>query len=92
MNLQTVTTTDIQRNFRSILDSLDEPVVVIRDSRPEAVVISYEDYKEYVAQKRQMMADKVRRALAPIHAQTEKMPKKEFDSLVKEALHEAGRD
>ena len=92
MNFQIVTTTQVQRGFRKILDSLDEPVVVMRDSKPGAVVMPYADYMEYVAQRRLMMADKVRRALAPVHEQTEKMPKKEFDALVKEALHEAGRD
>lgn len=92
MNLQTVTTTQIQRGFSKILDSLDEPVVVMRDSKPDAVVMPYDDYMDYVTQRRRMLADKVRQALTPVHAQTEKMPKKEFDALVTEALHAAGRD
>lgn len=92
MDLQTVTTTQVQRGFGQILDNLDEPVLVMRDSQPEAVVMTYEDYKDFEVQKRRMMADKVRQALAPVHAQTEKMPKREFDALVKEALHAAGRD
>ena len=90
--MQTVTTTDIQRNFPKILNKLEDPVAVMRDSRPEAVVMTYEDYLDFVALKRRMMADKVRAALAPIHSQTEKIPEKEFDVLVEEALHAAGRN
>ena len=92
MDLQTVSSTYAQRNFSKLLNELDRPVTVLRDSEPEAVVVPYEDYRGYLRYRRKMMEDKVRRALAPVHAQTEKMPDKELDILVKEALHAAGRD
>lgn len=54
MNLQFVRTTDIQRNFKSILKQLhasDEPIVVLRDSVPQAVMLPYAEYKELASLK-----------------------------------------
>ena len=48
MNLQFVRTTDIQRNFKSVLAKLhasNEPVVVLRDSVPEAVMLPYGEFQ-----------------------------------------------
>jgi prevent-host-death family protein len=39
--------TDLQRRFRSVLDEVVQqgtPYVLIRESRPEAVLVPYEDY------------------------------------------------
>ena len=90
MNLQMVTTTDIQRSFPKILASLDEPVIVMRDSKPEAVVILYEDYKDYLLQRRRVMADRVRLALARVQARTAGVSEKELEDDIKGALREAG--
>ena len=49
MNYQFVRTTDIQRNFKSVLKKLhasEEPVIVLRDSIPEAVMLPYARYQE----------------------------------------------
>lgn len=48
MNLQFVRTTDIQRNFKTILKKLqqsNDPVVVLRDSVPEAVMVPFNEYQ-----------------------------------------------
>ena len=48
MNTQIVRTTDIQRNFKQVLQKLrssTSPVVVVRDSVPEAVMLSYQEYE-----------------------------------------------
>ncbi len=48
MNLQFVRTTDIQRNFKNVLEKLhasNEPIVVLRDSVPEAVMLTYAEYR-----------------------------------------------
>lgn len=92
MNMNTMTSTYAQRNFGKILDELDEPVVIMRDSKPEKVIMDYADYQDYLVVRRKMMSDRVKKALVSIHEQTQKMPEKELDDLIKEALHEAGRD
>ncbi len=47
MNTQMVSVTDIQRNFKHILDNLvsKSPTVVLRDSTAEAVIMTFEEYK-----------------------------------------------
>lgn len=48
MNPQFVRSTDIQRNFKRVLAKLhasNEPVVVLRDSVPEAVMLTYAEYQ-----------------------------------------------
>jgi len=45
--------TELQRRFRPVFDEVVEngiPVVLTRGSRPQAVLISYEDYLRYQAQ------------------------------------------
>ena len=45
-----VTVTDIQRNFKHILDNLvpKNPTIVLRDSVAEAVILSFEEYKRLI--------------------------------------------
>lgn len=92
MNIATVTTTDIQRNFAKILKRLNEPMIVLRDSKPEAVVMPYEDYQEFLHQRRQMLSNKVKKALSKVHTQTSQVPEPELEKDIKEAFREAGRD
>ena len=41
-----VSVTDLQRNFKKALDSIAaSPLIVLRDSVPEAVIVSIEEYK-----------------------------------------------
>lgn len=40
--------TDLRNNFRRVFDRLakdQEPVVVIRESKPEAVIVPYKDFE-----------------------------------------------
>lgn len=94
MNLQTVTTTDVQRNFRKILDELADPVVVARDSRPTAVIMNYSDYVRMSKLEEEKLDREFERLLDQMQAQNKKtkLSDKELDVLIKEALHAAGRD
>ncbi len=90
--MPTITTTDVQRNFSKLLNRLSEPIVVMRDSKPEAVVIPYADYEEFLIQRRKMLSEKVKNALVGIHAKTAKVSQAELERDIKEAFHEADRD
>lgn len=53
---QFVRTTDVQRNFKSVLEKLrssNEPVIVLRDSVPEAVMLPYAEYRQLSELKKQ---------------------------------------
>ena len=93
MNLQTVSTTDVQRNFRKILDEMTGPVVVARDSRPTAVIMNYADYLSLSRAEEERLDREFERLLAKMQAQNKgKMSEKKMDELIREALHAAGRD
>lgn len=86
MNMQTVTSTDIQRNYRSIVNSLIEPVVVMTDSRPEVVVV---DYREYLDQKKiieKYELEEFEKLLDGVHAKNAHIPVKQMEKDIDEAL------
>jgi len=91
MNLLTITTTDVQRNFKKVLD-MDEPVVVMRDSVPEKVVLPYDEYVRMVANQRRYLREQVEAMLDRVHEANKDVSDAELDDLVEEALHAAGRD
>lgn len=86
MNLQTVTTTDIQRNFSRILSNLNEPVVVMRDSRPEAVVVDYFEYLELKKIKEESEIEEFEQLLDKVHAKNAHIPVKKMEKDIEEAL------
>lgn len=86
MNLQTVTTTDIQRNFSRILSNLNEPVVVMRDSRPEAVVVDYFEYLELKKVKEESEIEEFEKLLDKVHAKNAHISVKKMEKDIEEAL------
>lgn len=86
MDLQTVTTTQVQRGFGKILDTLDEPVLVMRDSMPEAVVMPYDDYRVLVNRKKRDDWLEIKKMLAGIHKRNAHIPDEEVNRDIEEAL------
>lgn len=56
-----VTVTQIQRNFKHILDNLvpKNPTLIIRDSVPEAVILSFEEYKRLSSLERETIKNRM---------------------------------
>jgi len=84
--MPTVTTTYAQRNFGKLLDELDEPVVVMRDSEPEAVLMGYKDYQMYQKEKKKADTEKLMEMLRQIHKRNAHIPAGEVERDVEEAL------
>jgi len=61
MNIQMVSVTDVQRNFKNILDNLvpKNPTLVIRDSTPRAVILSFEEYKRLTQLEREALKKEI---------------------------------
>ena len=59
--MQMVTVTQIQRNLKHILDNLvpKNPTLIIRDSIPEAVILSFEEYKRLSNLERETIKDRM---------------------------------
>jgi prevent-host-death family protein len=63
--------TELQRNFRTIFDEVVRrrvPYVLTRGSRPEAVLIPYEQYLKFVQADEAGILDRIDRALARMAA------------------------
>lgn len=84
--MQTVTSTDIQRSFPKILSNLDEPVVIMRDNRFEAVLVNYQDYIDMKKLERKNRTEKIFAMLKKVHAQNAHIPVKQVERDVEEAL------
>jgi prevent-host-death family protein len=59
--------TELQRNFRNVLDDVVEQkasYILTRGSRPEAVLISYDQYRHFVAGNSDDVLSRIERLLA----------------------------
>ncbi len=58
MNTNIISSTDVQRNFTQVLAKLrrsSEPLVVVRDSVPAAVMMQYAEYRRLSALEKQLV-------------------------------------
>lgn len=85
MNLQIISTTQIQRNLSSILNYLEEPVVVVRDSKPEAVLMPYDDYTQLAKESRVELARRIKQSLAGIRSEFASTSEKNLNRLIEQA-------
>lgn len=64
---KTIGVTDLRANTRKVLDLVRKeqiPLLVLRDSKPEAVIISYKEYERYQEEKRRLWNAKVKELTA----------------------------
>lgn len=57
-----ISSTQVQRNFTQVLAKLrssSEPLVVVRDSVPEAVMMPYGEYQQFAAFKKHLLKEKM---------------------------------
>lgn len=58
LNTNIISSTDVQRNFTQVLAKLrssNEPLVVVRDSVPEAVMMGYTEYRRLSGMEKQLV-------------------------------------
>ncbi|MBI4065043.1 type II toxin-antitoxin system Phd/YefM family antitoxin [Candidatus Gottesmanbacteria bacterium] len=94
MNYQFVRTTDIQRNFKSILEKLhasNEPVVVLRDSVPEVVMVPYTEYQELSLIKRQLLRTRMDEIWETMRKRNANVSDEEINAVIEQAKRYAKR-
>ena len=81
MNTQMVTVTDIQRNFKHILDNLvpKNPTVVVRDSVAEAVIVSFSEYKRLANLEKDIIKMKVLANIDYLHEKNKHFTEEEIN-------------
>ena len=85
--------TELQRNFRAVFDEVAQkkvPYVLTRSSRPEAVLISYEEFLQWQALREQDVLQRFDALMARMAAQNEGVDEEEIRAEV-EAAREALR-
>lgn len=84
--------TDLQRGFRKVIDEVAEdrvPYVLTRGSRPEAVLVPYEEYQELEKLKEKEVVYELDRLLERAAARTAETPEDEVARDVDRARREA---
>jgi len=81
MNTQMVSVTDVQRNFKYILDNLvsQNPTLILRDSVAEAVLLSFEEYKRLVNLEKDILKMKVLANMDQLHKKNKNFSDEEID-------------
>lgn len=85
-------TTDLQRNFRAVLDEVVQdlvPYVLTRGSRPEAVLVPYADYLRYQQLQERDVLRRVDALLIRLAEQNAAFDESEVAADVAEAVAEA---
>lgn len=88
-----VTVTDIQRNFKHILDNLvpKNPTLIIRDSKAEAVILSFEEYKRLANFEKETIKREMLSMLDDIHKKNMNFSDEEINRDIEYAKKHAPR-
>ena len=89
--LKIIGVTELQRHFRSIFDQVVKrkiPYVLTRGSRPEAALISYEEFLRYQALREQDVLARFDRLVARMAEQNKAVSEEEVAADVTAALSE----
>ena len=91
MDLQIVSSTDVQRNFGKYLN-MPGSFVVASDSQPKKVMVDYDEYLRVVKVAEDGVDKEFLRLLKRMWSRNRDIDEEKADELIKEALHAAGRD
>ncbi|MEW6568535.1 MAG: type II toxin-antitoxin system Phd/YefM family antitoxin [Chloroflexota bacterium] len=83
--------TELQRSFRAVFDEVARrrtPYILMRGSRPEAALISYEDYLRFQQLQEAAVLDRFDRLVERMEAQNKAFSEEEVEADVRKA---AGR-
>lgn len=89
-----VSVTDIQRNFKHILDNLvsKSPTVVLRDSTAEAVIMTFEEYKRLLNLEKDILKMQVLNDMEYLHEMNKDFTDEEIDKDIEYAKKHASRN
>jgi prevent-host-death family protein len=84
--------TELQRNFRAVFDEVareNMPYVLTRGSRPEAAIIPYQEFTQFLAWKEQEVVAEFDRGMRQLAEQNARFDDDEIAADVDEAISEA---
>ena len=91
MNLQIASTTQLQRNMKQVLAKLDSPVLLLRDSAPAAVMLSYGEYQRLANLEKQLLKKQMDDVLRSMDQKNRKTPDRVLNAAIKKARRAVSR-
>ena len=94
MNNNIISTTDLQRNIKEVmtrLNSSSNPLVVVRDSQPTAVLMSYPEYQRLSGLEKSQLRNQMENILREMTIQNSKVKDEELDADILKARYASGR-
>ena len=94
MDTNIISTTDLQRNIKSVLEKLNninEPLIVVGDSKPKAVMMQYGEYKRLSNIEKEILKLQMEKILDKMRIRNKNIPDKEIDRDIEEAIKYARR-
>jgi len=88
---QIIGVTELQRRFRAVFEDVAKnhvPYVLTRGSKPEAVLISYEEYLKYQAKERESEKERYERVMKRMQEMNAHFSDEEIEADVEAAIHE----
>lgn len=89
-----INTTDIQRDFKEVMARLSEssePLVVIRDSRPAAVMMSFTEYQRLASLEKKILKDQMKEILKKLSVANKNISDRELNLDIEAARHATRR-
>ena len=94
MNTNIISSTDVQRNFTQVLQKLrssNEPLVVVRDSQPAAVMMQYDAYKRILEVERQLAKARMELVWESMRKKNKNVSDAQLNKLITDAKRYAKR-
>ncbi|OGF98699.1 hypothetical protein A3D78_04510 [Candidatus Gottesmanbacteria bacterium RIFCSPHIGHO2_02_FULL_39_14] len=89
MDTNIVSTTELQRNIKSVLDKLNdnnEPLIVVRDSKPKAVMMPYSEYKRLSSLEKEVIRLQMEKVWEKMRIINKNVSDKELNKDIEEAI------
>lgn len=94
MSFQIVSTTDIQRRFKDVLARLTsskDPLMVVRDSEPAAVLVRYDEYQRLATLEQNFLKARMGEILDRLAKKNKTISDRQLDADIKLARHASRR-
>lgn len=94
MDTNIVSTTQLQRNIKAVLERLDksnEPLIIVKDSKPKAVMLHYDEYKRLSEMEKNLLKSKMEEILDEMAKKNAKFSDEEINRDIKEAIKHVRR-
>ena len=92
MNSNIISSTDVQRDIKGVLNRLNkssEPLVVVRDSKPAAVLLPLGEFRRLSNLEKEIIKMQMEKVWADMRLRNKNVPEEDIDRAIEEAKSHA---